>query len=130
MQTRVDYFHFLVTLLPTFNVVTYKTLVSPDIALRKSSALCNDHDFKSFGNIQFQYSVSSNELKPGPRIVSWQPFVHALKNIEFVGRARSTDLYITIAIDLYIDHNKRSVLRRQSRDTNRNTKRSVYCQYG
>ena len=26
--------------------------------------------------------------------------------------------------------NKRSVLRRQSRDTNRNTKRSVYCQYG
>ena len=26
--------------------------------------------------------------------------------------------------------NKRSVLRRQSRDTNRNIKRSVYCQYG
>ena len=26
--------------------------------------------------------------------------------------------------------NKRSVLRRQGRDTNRNTKRSVYCQYG
>ena len=25
---------------------------------------------------------------------------------------------------------KRSVLRRQSGDTNRNTKRSVYCQYG
>ena len=25
---------------------------------------------------------------------------------------------------------KRSVLRRQSRDTNRNIKRSVYCQYG
>ena len=25
--------------------------------------------------------------------------------------------------------NKRSVLRRQSRDTNRNIKRSVYCQY-
>ena len=27
-------------------------------------------------------------------------------------------------------YNKRSVLRRQSRDTNRNIKRSVYCQYG
>ena len=27
------------------------------------------------------------------------------------------------------DKNKRSVLRRQSGDTNRNTKRSVYCQY-
>ena len=26
--------------------------------------------------------------------------------------------------------NKRSVLRRQSRDTNRNMKRLVYCQYG
>ena len=26
--------------------------------------------------------------------------------------------------------NKLSVLRRQSRDTNRNIKRSVYCQYG
>ena len=26
--------------------------------------------------------------------------------------------------------NKRSVLRRQSRDTNRNRKRSVYCRYG
>ena len=26
--------------------------------------------------------------------------------------------------------NKRSVLRRQSRDRNRNTKWSVYCQYG
>ena len=25
---------------------------------------------------------------------------------------------------------KRSVLRRQSRDTNQNIKRSVYCQYG
>ena len=31
-------------------------------------------------------------------------------------------------MDIYV--NKRSVLRRQSRDTNRNTKRSVYCQYG
>ena len=34
---------------------------------------------------------------------------------------------------LYVDKvdagNKRSVLRRQSRDTNRNIKRSVYCQY-
>ena len=30
--------------------------------------------------------------------------------------------------ELYI--NKRSVLRRQSRDTNRNIKRLVYCQYG
>ena len=28
-----------------------------------------------------------------------------------------------------ITSNKRSVLRRQSRDTNRNIKRSVYCQY-
>ena len=31
---------------------------------------------------------------------------------------------------IYTILNKRSVLRRQSRDTNRNIKRSVYCQYG
>ena len=30
----------------------------------------------------------------------------------------------------YSYYNKRSVLRRQSGDTNRNIKRSVYCQYG
>ena len=30
----------------------------------------------------------------------------------------------------FITYNKRSVLRRQSRDTNRNINRSVYCQYG
>ena len=30
----------------------------------------------------------------------------------------------------YIHNNKRDVLRRQSRDTNRKIKRSVYCQYG
>ena len=29
-----------------------------------------------------------------------------------------------------LNYNKRSVLRRQSRDTNQNIKRSVYCQYG
>ena len=38
-----------------------------------------------------------------------------------------TDLYFNV-IDCKL--NKRSVLRRQSRDTNRNIKRSVYCQYG
>ena len=32
--------------------------------------------------------------------------------------------------DTGIKSHKRSVLRRQSRDTNRNIKRSVYCQYG
>ena len=32
--------------------------------------------------------------------------------------------------NLNLKPNKRSVLRRQSRDTNRNIKRSVYCQYG
>ena len=37
------------------------------------------------------------------------------------------------AIEQYIKqmfYNKRGVLHRQSRDTNRNIKRSVYCQYG
>ena len=32
--------------------------------------------------------------------------------------------------NIYYSINKCSVLRRQSRDTNRNIKRSVYCQYG
>ena len=32
-------------------------------------------------------------------------------------------------VQLYIEDNKRSVLRRRSRDTNRNIKRSVYCRY-
>ena len=33
-------------------------------------------------------------------------------------------------VELYSKFNKRSVLRSQSRDTNRNVKRSVYCRYG
>ena len=57
-----------------------------------------------------------------------------------------TDKYIASSIDSQIAafatvydyvftkstyiHHKRSVLRRQSRERNRNTKRSVYCQYG
>ena len=35
-----------------------------------------------------------------------------------------------IVLDRSREGKERSVLRRQSRDTNRNTKRSVYCQYG
>ena len=38
-------------------------------------------------------------------------------------------VYYLPNLSIYI-MNKRSVLRRQSRDTNRNAKRSVYCQYG
>ena len=40
-------------------------------------------------------------------------------------------LYSALKISLYrVVIYKRSVLRRQSRDTNRNIKRLVYCQYG
>ena len=35
-----------------------------------------------------------------------------------------------INIKEMLKKHKRSVLRKQSRDTNRNIKRSVYCQYG
>ena len=44
-----------------------------------------------------------------------------LETLDFTIRIGSTPTF------LYI---KRSVLRRQSRDTNQNIKRSVYCQYG
>ena len=41
---------------------------------------------------------------------------------------RSPQPYLAVSRD--VTNNKRSMLRRQSRDTNRNMKRLVYCQYG
>ena len=51
--------------------------------------------------------------------------IKTINGSEFHNTTVLTDLVFT---DL--DGNRRSVLRRQSRDTNRNIKRSVYCQYG
>ena len=49
---------------------------------------------------------------------------HSLLENDYVGTS-----WEFVLSSIYI-YNKRSVLRRQSRDTNRNTKRSMYCQYG
>ena len=52
------------------------------------------------------------------------------KLLEVAGPNAKSCQKVTKTLPSTICRNKRSVLRRQSRDTNRNIKRSVYCQYG
>ena len=62
----------------------------------------------------------------------WRQFAFSifstkLKNLNLTSVAENDVQY---SCSVLIKRNKRSALSRQSRDTNRNIKRSVYCQYG
>ena len=96
--------------------------------------LCKNHDL-----ISFRHIVLENRYDTVPIATAWflKPLsliagcVYTLRLIARMYQLRGCWQYwVGTIFNATLLGIKRSVLRRQSRDTNRNIKRSVYCQYG
>ena len=95
-----------------------------------------DQSHKYDTRISYTYlRLSSNHTSSSAPCWENKPGIYSLRFNEIrVINSSSDKLQLKHRLGLLFDVNitlkVRSVLRRQSRDTNRNTKRSVYCQYG
>ena len=70
------------------------------------------------------YSLLALELGAQGKLISCSPTLGGPVYL------KTAKISLKVKVGPQSDCNTRSVLRRQSRDTNRNIKRSVYCQYG